>query len=104
MITKKLTFIISDLETFPGISLVSLRVDVELVTRAHNEAGFEVFELSAEPGKDSVIRAGTISDQEEVSLGLKVQVFNLEGDDGALVGADGVKALETARVLARVVG
>ena len=97
------TFIISDSESFPGVSLIGLGVDIKLVSGAHDELRLEILERPAEPGQNTVISAWSIPDQDKVSLWLKVQVFNLKGDDGALAGADSVEALKATGVLARVI-
>ena len=94
------TFVILDPEAPPGVGLISLDVDVELVASGDDKLrGLRSGQLLQDGGVGSL----AVPDEDEVPLRLHLQVFDLERDDAALRRRHGVEALEAAGVRVRVV-
>ena len=96
------TFVVLDPVASARVSLVSLGVDVELVSGRGHELGIGL-RLSGQRGQHLRVRGVAVADQNEVLFRLHVQVLDLQSDDLALAGDDLVKALEAAGVVLRVV-
>lgn len=97
------SFVVLDPIASTRVGMIGLGVDVEGVGGGDDQT-LIVLHGAAEDGQNSVVRAGSITNQDKVLLRLQVQVQQFQGDDLTRVGLDHVQALQASGVLSGVVG
>ncbi len=100
---SKLTVVVLDPESPPGVSLVGLDVDVEPVSGGDDEPR-DVGHAAGQLGQHGRVGPGPVAHQQEVPVRLQLKVLDLQRDDPALGRRHRVEALQAAGVLVRVVG
>ena len=94
------TFEVLDPESPPGVGLISLDVDVELVARGDDKLRRLRSGQLLQYGSVGTL---AVPDEDEIPARLHLEVFDLERDDPALWRRDGVEALQAAGVRVRVI-
>ena len=94
------TFVILDPKAPSGVRLISLDVDVELVSRGDDKLRRLRSGQLLQYGSVGTL---AVPDEDEIPARLHLEVFDLERDDPALWRRDGVEALQAAGVRVRVI-